>query len=689
MTIRENLRSLILFVAVLLATTEGFGARQVVTLADDWQIFSVTDGSGDKALSISLPHCWSINPDTPQHLTSVNYTKVLYAPEEWRGKRVFLKFGGVTNIADLFVNGVSVGEHRGGATAFSFEITPQLKYKEDNIIMIRVVSSSQNDILPTSVEHELYGGIYRDVELIITPTVAVSPVFYGSDGVFVTTTSILNKTIKGEVKVMFIAPTPADRNVTLTISDKSGRKLFDRTTKYKINSSQLFTIPFSIDNATAWSPESPELYDVTVTVDSVDKSHAEGFQHDQVSVKTGFRLITLKPDGKSPVTLSVNGTPTLFRGVSLYHDHPIAGGVLSERGHRRDLSIITDMGANAIRSAITPHDEILYNICDEQGMMVWVDTPLAKSPYLSDVGYFPTPRFKENSLQQLTEIVYQNYNHPSVVMWGLFSLLPSRGSDVLEHLKSLQTKAKELDPTRPTVALSNQNGAINEISDLVVWQQNLGWDVGQLTDISVWSNQLHSRWGQLRSAVMYGEGGSIDHKMDRSEIPMCRIQKRSGWYPEVRQSAQHEAYAAQLSTDSLFWGMWTTAMFDYRAPRRHSGMNFNGLVDFDRSSYKDAYYLYRALWNKDSKTLHIADKRARLVGDGDSLVTLRVYASDDETAPIANINGRNIEMRRVAPSQFQIDSVGVTSRTNVIVTQGALKDSVEFIYGSPLRNRKR
>lgn len=694
MTIRDFLRNTALFVAAMAMSVELLSAREVITLSEDWQLFSVTEGSGDRAQNIALPNCWSLNPDTPQHLTAVNYTKTLYAPEEWRGKRVFLRFGGVHNVADLIVNGVSIGEHRGGSAAFSFEITPQIKYNEDNIVMIRVLSSSQNDILPTSVEHELYGGIYRDVELIITPQVAISPIFHGSRGVFVTTHSIENKSVKGDVKVKFIAAQPAERNVTITISDKRGNQLFHRTfAKQKINGSQLITFPFTLNGVTAWSPQTPELYDVKVELGAVsDKSF--GNQMDQVCVTTGFRTITIAESGRTPKTLSINNSPVRMQGVSLYHDHPISGGVLTTRGYTRDLGIIKDMGANAIRSAIAPHDSELYSLCDQMGVMVWVDTPLAKSPYLSDVGYFPTPRFKDNNIQQLTEIIYQNYNHPSIIMWGLFSLLQTRDADVVAHLKNLKSKCAEIDTTRPTVALSNQNGDINTISDLIVWQQNLGWDNGQLTDIGVWSKQLHSRWGHMRSGVMYGEGGSIDHKMDRSEIPMCRIQQREGWFPEVRQSAQHEAYAAELSSDSLFWGMWTTAMFDYRAPRRHSGMNYNGLVTFDRNGYKDAFYLYRALWGED-QTLHIADKRARMVGDGDTLVTLRVYSSEsdddkEDDVPMAQINGaKSVKMHRVAPSQYVLDSVRVVDRTSVIVSKGSMKDSVEFIYGSPLRNRKR
>ncbi|MFI3259099.1 MAG: glycoside hydrolase family 2 TIM barrel-domain containing protein [Rikenellaceae bacterium] len=689
---RANIFRLLLLVAVVFATSiSQLAARTTYPMMNDWRIFASAEGSGDRARNISLPYSWSLENNTPVSLTSTNFLRTLYAPNSWRLNRVFIKFGGVNSVADLIINGRYVGEHRGGATAFTFEITPFLDYGESNIIILRVSSAPRNDVLPTSVEHEVYGGIYRDVELIVTPKSAISPTFYGSDGVFVTTNSVDGGTAKGTVRVHFTTPASVERRLELSIKNDRGTEVFNKVmAKAKIENNGSIEIPFQVAKADLWSPEKPALYDVTVRLSSVDtgKGSVEA-ESDEVSVKTGFRIITLAKDGTAKGAVRVNGKPTIMNGVTLFHDHPLSGSSLSPRSIRSDMEIIKDLGANAIHSAVIPHSSYFYSMCDSLGVMAWVDTPLSRSPYLSDIGYFPTVRFEENGLQQLREIIYQNYNHPSVAMWGIFSLLSTRGDDPTTYVKKLNTEAKKIDKSRPTVALSDQNGDINSVCDLIVWRQNIGWENGLLGDVKTWATQIHSKWGHLRSGVLYGRGGSVYHQIDRSEIATTRAQKRDGWFPESRQSEMHEEYTKHLATDSLFWGTWQSTLFDFKAPRNLLGENVEGLVSFDRRSYKDAYYLYRALWNKKSPTLHIADRRARMLGAGDNEITLRVYASDESTPIIADVDGKKSEMKKVGPSQFQLEGVKVTKSTKVVVTQGKLSDTVEFIYDSPLRNQER
>ncbi len=689
------MRLIISILAILLTTT--ISARELYNLNENWRMFPASKSSGDDAHSISLPHCWGQDPSTPPSLTNANYLRSIYAPEAWREQRVFLRFYGVQSIADLFVNGKHVGEHRGGSTAFTFEISQFLNIGDDNTIVVRVSSTEQNDILPTSIEHLKYGGIYRDVEMIVTPKVAISPIFYGSDGVFVTTSSVDGNRVEGDVAVKILSDSDTERLVELSFSDMSGEICFStRLNKHKIERDGIVKIPFSTKKITAWSPENPTLYNVSVRITPLETISKElpgelssvtsaAPQYDEVSVVTGFRTIALPEKGAENGALLINGESHLLRGVSLYHDHPKSGSVMGGDLLSSDLDMVYDMGANAIRSAIAPHDRSLYSLCDQQGIAVWIDTPLSRSSFFSDVAYYPTQRFEENGVQQLREVIYQNYNHPSVMMWGIFSLLSTRGDSALEYVQRLNSLSKSIDVTRPTVALSNQNGKINEVTDLIVWQQNIGWDKGELSDINLWQNLIHNRWAYLRSGVMFGEKGSVNHQITRSEIPMSRLNKRNGWYPEVRQCEMHEEYMKHLSTDTKFWGIWSTSMFDYKAPRSTIGENPTGHISSDRATKKDSYYLYRALWNREQPTLHITDRGSRLCKD--NLVTLRVYASQDE-APIAIINGEEREMQNTAPAQFILDSIVVNDRTNIVVQQGNMTDSTEFIYGSPLRARE-
>lgn len=691
MRLRNTIAAICSLLIVLSLSVESVEARESYNLNGGWRLFASVEGRGDRARNIALPYSWSIEGSAPVSLTSTNFLRTLYLPDRYNNSRIYLKFNGVNSIANLYVNGEYVGEHRGGSAAFIFDITDQAKIGETNMILLRVSSVPRNDIMPTSVEHEMYGGVFRDVELIVTPQVAINPNVYGADGVFVTTRSVAGGVVKGDVKVHFVAPSPADRRVTLTITDQSGKEVFkDIHAKSSINPKNVMTLPFEVSGASLWSIDDPALYDVKVSLGSVESAGGSVLnQRDEVVVRTGFRTVAVAPDGRAKGIVRVNGVPTLMRGVSLYHDAPATVGVLSKKLHREQLEVVQDLGANSVRSAIMQHDKALYSLCDSLGVMAWVELPFTRSQYLSDAAYFATTEFEQNGVQQLREMIYQNYNHPSVVMWGIFSQISDRQSGVLDYAKKLNGESKRIDPLRPTVALSNKDGQINTITDLVAWRQNIGWDNGFLNDISLWSNQIHSpRWSHLRSAVMYGAPGSVDHQIDRSEIEKCREQRLDGWYPEVRQSEMHEAYAKHIASDSLFWGVWHTTLFDFKAPRAILGENVDGLVSFDREDKKDAYYLYRALWNSDSPTLHIADKRARMVGDGSSRITLRVYASGDEE-PVARVNGVEHQMKKVAPAQFILEGVEVNRSTKVVVTQGKLSDSVEFIYDSPLRNQRR
>ncbi len=680
---------LTLIAIFMLLTPPSIVARESYSLNNSWRIYASTEGSADNAKYITLPYCWSRSATTPVNQSSVEYIRTIYAPQDWVTKRVFIKFHGVQTNSELVVNGQYVGEHRGGSTAFLFEITDRLRLNNDNDIILRVNSMPNGITLPTSFEHEIYGGIHRDVELIVLPKSSFSPNVFGADGIFVTTESVSDSKVSGRVELHFITDKDVERNITLRIMDEKGDVKFSKNqNKVKITNKNSLTIPFEIKGAELWSPQNPSLYTVVAQMQPTD-SKGSTEQNDQLSVTTGFRVITTAIDGGVKGCVSINSAKQLLRGVSYLHDNPTKGGVATAEIYEQDMQAIKDMGANAIRSAIVPHGQELYSICDREGIMVWIDTPLARSQYLSDLAYYPTKGFEANGMQQLKEIIYQNYNHPSVVMWGVFSLLNTSDSRATTYINKLNKAAKEIDSSRPTVALSDKNGDINNIPDLVVWQQSLGWSRGMLSDIEVWQKQLHDKWTMFRSAVAYGGGGRIEHQADRGDLLYRKGREADTWLPEVRQSRLHEEYTKYLIGDSLFWGMWVNTLYDYRSPRSIYGLNNEGVITFDRQTKKDAYYLYRALWNTESPTLHIVDKRNNLVVD--SVVSVRVYASaieDNNSTPTLEIGNESINMVRVAPARYIADGIKVTGTLPITVKYGDLVDSVTLIYGSPLKGRE-
>lgn len=647
-------------------------ARQVFLLNDDWQFFYKTDVSSDVARRINLPHTWNLDAlsGEGEYLKTVaNYSRTMFIPQKWEQKRLFIKFYGVQSVADVFVNGHHVGEHRGGWTAFTFEITQHLRFGDNNQIVVVVNNSYQNDVLPTSSEINLYGGIYRDVELIVTEQTTISPLHYGCDGILVHQNDVSNDSVNATVSVYPTSIKDKLCDLFLQVKDPAGEVVYSRTIKEQIRPGAPIDIPFTINNPQLWHCEAPKLYTVSV---AIGRNH-----EDEVSVKTGFRKIEVEPQ----VGLKINGKLQRVHGVTLYHDRAVIGSALRSRHYDEDMKYIIDMGANAIRSATAPHAQHLYDVCDQNGMLVWIDTPFTRAPYLSDVSYFATQRFRENGLQQLREIIIQNYNHPSVVMWGIYSLVWMRGDDILGFVKELNSTAKSLDASRPTVACSNQDGEINFVPDLIVWQQNLGLERGIINDLSIWIDKQHKDWAHLRSAVAYGAPGSINLQINSSLKP---VDVNPQWEPERWQTDFHEGYTRYLGRDTLFWGTWINNMFEFGSVRHADGISRAGLVTFDRNNEKDAYFLYRAMWNKKSPTLHLTDKRRNIRQD--SIQQIKFYSSV-KTKPTLVVNRDTVRVREYAPCQFISDSIVMTGQNNVVLSAGELSDQQIITIGKTLKPR--
>lgn len=654
---------------LLLAACASVQAREVFPLNEGWRFFFKSENSSDNARHVTLPHTWNTDTGACGYFleTTANYQNDMYIPAEWASKRLFVKFYGVQNVADLFVNGYHVGAHRGGSTAFTFEITDKIRFGEDNALLVVVSNNSRDDVLPASTDMNLYGGIYREAELILTGKTAVSPLHLGSEGVLVRQNSVTSALVEGEAEIYLTSAGESTCMLTLDITAPNGRKVFTKRQKTRLDGKPV-VIPFSIADPQLWSPSSPALYRVTASI-------GEETVTDSVTVRTGFRNIQVTTAGG----LTINGERIPVHGVTLYHDNAISGGAVLAQDYDADLQQIRDLGANALRSAVMPHAQYLYDRCDEQGLLVWVDSPLDRSSFLGDVAYFATPQFEQNGIQQLQEIIAQNYNHPSVVMWGIFSRLWMRGDDVTPYLRRLNDTAHAMDRSRPTVACSDQNGGINFITDLIVWRQDVGWRKGSTDDVAVWRNQLQKNWSNLRSGVCYGGSGFIGHKSYTAQAA-----PRSNWMPEERQTRFHEEYVKNLQNDSLFWGTWINNMFDYGSARRPYGINGEGLVTIDRRERKDAYYLYRALWNERKPTLHIVDKRRSLRDRNRQAFS--VYSSVG--APTLFVGADTVAMTQYAACQYRSDSVEIQGIVQVKAVAGEQCDSVTLRVGNVLKPKR-
>lgn len=659
---------LLLISSTLMATEPSQRLRY--SLNDDWR-FSLMSDAQTKTSSVTLPHTWN-DGEGECLLATAKYYRQLMLPRNLRGKRLFLRFGGVSNQANVFINGKYVGEHRGAYTAFTFEITDKVRLGETNNIMVVVSNTPDSDTLPISSDLDSYGGIYRDVELIVTNRNIISPTFYSSSGVLVEQHEISQERASGVVKVHLSPLDEGAHLVTVRFVAEDGYEVCRYSAKSgKADVQQAVELPFSIDYPELWSPESRKMYRVEVFVGDVDNPS------DVVVVNTGFRRVSISDDNR----LCINGRAVDVRGVNLAHDRKSRGVVSSVEELMRDLSDIEDMGANALRSVVGPHSEALYEACDSRGVLVWVDNPFVRNSALfGDVCYYPTKRFEENATEQLKEIIYQNYNHPSVVMWGLFSLVSKQGDDVIPFINTLNDLAHSIDRSRLTVGCSNADGDINFITDLIVLRQDVGWQQGSYDDIRVWSRQLkeNKKFRKLRSGVCYGEEGCADHVVDVVQ----RIE-RSAWFrPERTSCAMHESYSALIAEAGIFWGVWLDNMYDYASMYRPEGMCYSGMIGFDHTARKDAYYLYRALWNRTEPTIYISDRRwTSRCGE---LQTVKVYSSAER--PMLIVDGDTVELREISPSVYRADSVRIGERTllRAVDASGLYRDSL-LLRADPLR----
>ena len=625
--------------------------RTTYNLNSDWRFYHASQLDISDADYIAIPHTWQNSLGSYGNgSSSANYVRMLNVPREWMGKRLFLRFGGVQNVAGVFVNSTFAGAHKGGFTAFNVEITNLVRYGADNYIRVIVSNDVRSDVLPISSDMDLTAGIYRDVELVVAPRNMISLLHLGTEGVFIVQESVKEESVSGFVRCYISAQSNANLDLTVRILDPEGNELQSLTQRInKLAEGGYADVPFNLDNPKLWSPQTPDLYRFEVSLN-------DGKNSDAVSVETGFRKVAFN----SAKRLCINDEPQVIRGVNLAHDRMGYGMAIGERELLEDYNTMRDMGANALRSLSGPHAQSLYDWCDKDGVLAWVDMPFTRSEAaFSDICYYPIDEFKRNGTDQLAEIIAQNYNHPSVVMWGLFSLVWQQGNSVIDYIKELNIKAHQLDPSRPTMGCSNMDGEINFITDGVALRQNVGWQKGMAEDVVVWCRQLASKreWRTYNFGVCYGEEGASEHNTER----IVRAQRGTRNLPARRQTSMHESYWSIIDSMGDFWGIWLNSMFDYASARRPYHLNRSGMVGYDHNTKKDAFYLYRAVWNDNAPTLHITESDCQ--SRTDTLQHFTVYSSVGK--PLLLINGDSVTMTPSSRGIYRADSVIIKGRATI------------------------
>lgn len=635
-----------------------FAQRQDILLNNDWNFrFShqVQKGTG---VRVDLPHTWNAQDALSGKIDYKrgigNYEKNLFIRPEWKGKRLFIRFEGVNNIADVFINRRHIGEHRGGYGAFIFEITGKVEYGKENSILVRVNNGEQLDIMPLVGDFNFYGGIYRDVHLLITDETCISPLDYASPGVRLIQDSVSHRYAKVRAIVDLSNGSSGNQEVELNVRLLDGQRVVKEGTKnVNLSGNEVMQqeLTFEIDQPHLWNGrQDPFLYQAEVTL------FRNGQMVDRVTQPLGLRFYRIDPDKG----FFLNGKHLPLQGVCRHQDRSEVGNALRPQHHEEDVALMLEMGVNAVRLAHYPQATYFYDLMDKNGIIVWAEIPFVGPGGYNDKGFVDLPAFRANGKEQLKELIRQHYNHPSICVWGLFNELTELGDNPVEYIKELNVLAHQEDTTRPTTSASNQMGDLNFITDAIAWNRYDGWYGGTPADLGKWLDRMHKDHPEICIAISeYGAGASIYHQQDS----LVKTVPTSWWHPENWQTYYHIENWKTISSRPYVWGSFVWNMFDFGAAHRtegdRPGINDKGLVTFDRKVRKDAFYFYKANWNREEPMLYLTGKRN----------TVRIQRLQTITA-FTNLSGAELFVNGKSYGKAIPDSYAILEWKNVELEPG-------------------
>ncbi len=623
----KSMRRAIFTCVFLWVCTTLYAERKEILLNDNWMFRFSYQVQLNSEHRVDLPHTWNsgdaLSGKHDYYRGMGNYTKTLYVRPEWEGKRLFLRFEGVNTVTNLFINDVYVGEHRGGYGAFVFEITDKVKYGADNRLLVKVSNALHLDVMPLTGDFNMYGGIYRDVHLVITEPVNISLTDYDSSGVYLIQNNVTEKHADVHAKVLVSNGDKQAQTVSVGVRIWDGDRIVEEQEAQNVTVDPQYQATVGIDltirNPHLWNGrKDPFMYRTEVIL------KADGHEVDRMIQPLGLRFFHV--DAEKGFFL--NGEHLKLQGVCRHQDRAERGNALFKEHHEEDAAILAEMGANAVRLSHYPHDSYFYDLMDRYGIVVWTEIPLVGPGGYQDQGYNNLPDFRENGKDQLRELIRQHYNHPSICFWGLFNELKTEGDNPTEYIAELNELAHREDPTRLTTSASflSDKNPINRVTDVIAWNKYFGWYGGDASEMGNWLDACHRTYPEYKIAVSeYGAGASIYHQQDS-----VKQGNASGWWhPENYQTYYHIQNWKALAERPFVWGSFIWNMFDFGSAFRtegdRPGINDKGLVTFDRKTKKDAFYFYKANWNKEDAFVYIAERRHR--ERSQSVTDIRVFSN--------------------------------------------------------------
>ena len=579
--------------------------REITKIMKGWE-FTGPDGT---TTTVDLPHTWNARDGqdggNDYWRGTCIYRTHFAAPQfNTASHQVWIQFDGVNASAHVVLNGSPVCNHDGGYSTFRANITELLR--DENELIVEVDNSKNDRVYPQKADFTFYGGIYRDVSLMVVSKNHFALDYFGGPGIRIT------PTVQGaDASVQVTTWHDGEGEVSIELLDAAGNT---------VATGKGPDITLTIFNAHLWNGvKDPYLYSCKARL------VVNGTVEDETTTRFGVR--SFKVDPKKGFFL--NGKSYPLHGVSRHQDRKGLGNAITREMHDEDMALIKEIGANTIRLAHYQHDQYFYDLCDEVGMVVW-----AEIPYISE----HMPNGRENTISQMKELIIQNYNHPCIVCWGVsneITISTKDKKDMLDNHRQLNDLCHEMDKTRlTTLACYAMCGPFNRsahITDMVSWNLYLGWYVPGFILNDLWMGFFHLCFPNRPFG--YSEYGAEGMPNLHSTHP------HRGDHTEEYQAKYHEYMLRCFKRHPWMWATHVWNMFDFAADARDQGgepgMNHKGLVTFDRKTKKDSFYLYKAWWS-DEAFVHICSKR--FVERTGSTATVKVYSNQSTVALYVNGN---------------------------------------------------
>ena len=595
---------------------------------------------------VSLPHTW--NGEDGQSKKDYYRGKCVYRKKLGRAHGVcYIEFNGANSVTEVFVNKRAVGTHRGGYSMFRFRIDGFLT-EEDNLLEVFVDNTIVPEVFPTSADFTFYGGIYRDVNLVYAGDLRFSLDDGSRDGVYAVPRRVgdgweldIKANVTGGGK---------DAVCVYELKDDAGNVVARDTRQ-----SDMPACVLKVGSPRLWNGvEDPYLYTLCCTLVQ------GGETVDERKILVGFREIEFS----SEKGCFLNGRHIKLKGVSRHQDREGIGNALTPKEHEEDIALILEVGANAVRLAHYQQAEEFYTLCDQKGLLVWAEVPV--------ISIYAKAR-QQNAEEQLTSLIKQNINHPSIFCWGIQNEITLSGAGnkkMIAGLRRLNGIARGLDPSRPTacaqVAMTKPDTALNKLTELLGYNHYFGWYLQTVNALDKWLDDFHKKAPQAKLCLSeYGAEAVLGYYSD---------DPAQGDYSEGYQALFHEHYIDAINAREWMWGSFVWNMFDFGSAARDEGgvrgRNNKGLVTIDRKIKKDAFFLYKATWSGE-EFVYITAKRypCRAIGT----TKVKVYSNLPEVTLTADGYQKTLKADRV----FVFDDVPVKAGGNVVkVAAGKCVDEV-------------